>query len=79
MNDEQRKRMLPELMRFACDPQLDAMTRSWLFDALRNISGQSLGDDTGLWRSWYSTVKSSDAPRIEDSDHTLAAGALFQP
>ena len=38
MTDEHGKRMLRELMRFACEPQLDAMTRSWIFDALRNLN-----------------------------------------
>jgi len=79
MNDEQRKRMLPELMRFACDPQLDAMTRSWVFDALRNISGQSLGDDTSQWRTWYSAVTGETFPRTNDAQQNLAAGALLQP
>ena len=79
MNDEQRKRMLPELMRFACDPQLDAMTRSWLFDALRNISGQSLGDDSRLWRAWYLRATGTEVAGVNDSHESLVAGALLQP
>jgi len=77
MTDEQRQRMLPELVRFACDPQLDAMTRSWIFDALRNISGQSLGDDPAEWRAWYSQY-SGTLPSLSDSQ-ALMAGALLQP
>src|SRR5437588_6105705 len=79
MTDEHGKRMLRELMRFACEPQLDAMTRSWIFDALRNLSGQSLGDDPAQWRAWYETLRGSGAPRINDAHHNLSAAALFQP
>ncbi|HEV2113547.1 MAG TPA: hypothetical protein VGR50_05325 [Terriglobales bacterium] len=77
MIDEQRQRMLPELMRFACDPQLDAMTRSWIFDALRDISGQKLVDDPAEWRAWYAE-HTGNLPCISDSQ-ALMVGALLQP
>jgi hypothetical protein len=77
MTDEHRQRMLPDLVRFACDPQLDAMTRSWIFDALRNISGQSLGDDPSEWRAWYAEFSGS-LPSISDSQ-ALLVGSLLQP
>lgn len=79
MTDEQRQRMLPELMRFACDPQLDAMTRSWIFDALRDISGQTLGDDPAQWRAWYAEQTGASAPHVRDAQQALIAGALLQP
>ncbi len=53
MNYQQRARLLPELMKFASDPRLDAMTRSWIFDALRELTGESFGDDPTQWSAWY--------------------------
>src|SRR5438477_7667208 len=50
------------VVRSACDPWLDAMTRTWIFDALREISGENFGDDALLWRAWYAAVTGSDAP-----------------
>jgi len=51
MIDQQRRNILPELVRSACDPWLDAMTRTSIFDALRQISGENFGDDALLWRA----------------------------
>ncbi len=44
---------MPELVRFSQDPDLDAVTRKWVFQALREITLQSLGDDPARWASWY--------------------------
>jgi hypothetical protein len=32
---------------------LDDQTRSWVFQALRDITGQSLPRDPNAWREWY--------------------------
>ena len=45
MNRHQRAKLLPELMRFAGDASLDHITRTWIFDALRDVTGQSLPDE----------------------------------
>jgi len=52
--NEQRMRAVPELMNMADDPALDATTRGWVFQALRDITGQGLGDDAAAWRNWWS-------------------------
>ncbi|HSE48936.1 MAG TPA: HEAT repeat domain-containing protein [Terriglobales bacterium] len=56
---EQRMRAVPELMNMADDPALDPSTRKWVFQALRDITGQGLGDDAAAWRNWWSVQSRS--------------------
>ena len=44
---------VPHLLDFAEDPVLDAQTRSWVFQALRDITGQTLPRTGAAWRDWY--------------------------
>src|SRR6185503_11316340 len=53
---EQRRTAVPRLLDFAQDGALDAETRTWVFQALRDITGQSLPHDGTLWRQWYASV-----------------------
>ncbi len=32
---------------------LDAQTRRWVFQALRDITGQALPNDPAAWRDWW--------------------------
>jgi hypothetical protein len=50
---EQRRKAVPRLLDYAIDGALDADTRTWVFQALRDITGQSLPHDARLWREWY--------------------------
>jgi len=50
---EQRRTAVPRLLDFAEDGALDAETRTWVFQALRDITGQSLPHDATAWRQWY--------------------------
>jgi hypothetical protein len=50
---EQRRRAVPRLLDFALDGALDAETHTWVFQALRDITGQSLPHDARRWREWY--------------------------
>ena len=50
---EQRRRAIPRLLDFADDASLDDQTRAWVFQALRDITGQSLPRDAQAWREWY--------------------------
>ena len=49
----QRSAAVPRLLDFAIDGALDAETRTWVFQALRDITGQSLPHDAARWREWY--------------------------
>jgi HEAT repeat protein len=50
---EQRRRVVPELLDFAEDRSLDAQTHGWVYQALRDITGQNLPGDPIAWRNWY--------------------------
>ena len=53
LHDAQRWRAVPRLIEFAADGALDQETRGWVFQALRDITGQSLPPDAAAWKSWY--------------------------
>jgi HEAT repeat protein len=50
---EQRLRAVPQLLNYTDDPSLDAQTHAWAFQALTDITGQRLPNDSAAWRSWY--------------------------
>jgi hypothetical protein len=39
-------------MRMMEDPTVVGTTRAWVFQALREISGQDFGQDHSAWRIW---------------------------
>jgi HEAT repeat protein len=49
---EQRRKAIPGLLRLMDDPALDHTTQTWVFQALREISGQDLGENRAAWRDW---------------------------
>jgi HEAT repeat protein len=50
---EQRLIAVPRLLDYAGDFSLDDQTRGWVFQALRDITGQTLPPDASAWRNWY--------------------------
>jgi HEAT repeat protein len=44
---------VPQLLDFAEDAALDDQTRAWVFQALRDITGQTLPRQASAWRDWY--------------------------
>jgi hypothetical protein len=57
LNETQRWRAVPRLLEFTSDGGLDAETRGWVFQALRDITGQSLPPDPSAWKRWYERRK----------------------
>ena len=53
LSERQRRRAVPRLLDFAEDFSLDSQTREWVFQALRDITGQTLSHDPSAWRQWY--------------------------
>jgi len=53
----QRWSAVPALLRFAEDGSVQGDTREWIFQALRDITGQTLPHDAGRWRDWYAARK----------------------
>lgn len=54
LTQEQRRNAIPALLAFADDSSLDAQTHTWVFQALRDITGQKLPNEISAWRAWYS-------------------------
>ena len=55
-SQKQRRTAVPKLLDFADEFSLDSEMRLWIFQALRDITGQSLPHDPVAWRRWYNTV-----------------------
>ncbi len=52
LSHDLRLRAVPGLIRFAQDETLDATTRKWVYQALREITQQNLADDPAAWARW---------------------------
>jgi hypothetical protein len=52
-NEEQRLGAVPALLKMMDDATIDATTRGWVFQALRDITGASYGSDPAAWRNWW--------------------------
>jgi len=50
---EQRRSAVPSLIGFAEDGSVQGDTRDWVFQALRDITGQALPHEAAAWRQWY--------------------------
>jgi len=55
LSQEQRMTVVPRLLDFAEDASLDAQTHVWVYQALRDITGQNLPNDPSAWRNWYNS------------------------
>ncbi len=53
LTQEQRRSIIPHLLDYADDASLDSQTHGWVFQALRDITGKNLPNESGPWRSWY--------------------------
>jgi len=53
LSRELRQKAVPGLIQFAQDGTLDATTRKWVYQALREITQQSLPDDASAWAHWH--------------------------
>jgi HEAT repeat protein len=53
----QRRTAVPTLLTYADDGALDQQTQGWVFQALRDITGQTLPHDAHTWREWYRTQR----------------------
>ena len=55
LSEQQRRTAIPQLLDFADDSSLDGQTHSWVYQALRDITGQTLPNDPAAWRNWYTS------------------------
>jgi HEAT repeat protein len=56
LTQEQRHSVIPHLLDYADDSSLDAQTHTWVYQALRDITGKNLPNDSSAWRNWYSAT-----------------------
>ena len=70
---EQRMLAVPWLIDLAEDPGLDATTRSWVYQALREITNEHLGNDPAAWKNWYAR---EGAKRRDEFHHADAWSVL---
>jgi len=69
---EQRLATVPHLLNFFDDDALDSATRSWVYGALRAITGQALGNDADAWRRWWATHDAKHKPHSRRKGTLLA-------
>jgi hypothetical protein len=67
LSEKQRRSAVPQLLDFADDASLDPETHKWVFQALRDITGQSLPHDPAAWRNWYNSNDGHWTPVTRDS------------
>jgi hypothetical protein len=51
----QRMLAVPGLIDLAYDSSLDTTTRSWVYQALREITNEHIGNDPASWKNWFSS------------------------
>ena len=67
LSERQRRRAVPQLLDFLDDRSLDPETRKWVYQALRDITGQSLPHEPSVWKNWYSSSDRQWNPVTRDS------------
>jgi hypothetical protein len=66
LSEKQRRSAVPQLIDFTDDASLDATTREWAFQALRDITGANLPHDSAAWRTWYNSSGAQWNPVTRD-------------
>jgi hypothetical protein len=65
---EQRMKAVPGLLELIDDPSLDGTTRSWIYQALREITNISLPNDPANWRNWYATQGAATMRQFHETE-----------
>jgi len=71
---EQRMLAVPELIDLAYDPSLDSTTRSWVYQALREITNEHLGNDPATWKNWFATEGTQRRQEFKLGEHWSVLG-----
>jgi len=53
LTKQQRMTAVPALLDMSQDASVDPTTRNWVFQALRDITGENFGSDPDAWRKWW--------------------------
>lgn len=71
---EQRMLAVPGLIELAEDPGLDATTRNWVYQALREITNEHLGNDPAAWKNWYASTGAKRREEFRKGDPWAVLG-----
>jgi hypothetical protein len=71
---QQRMLAVPGLIDLAYDPSLDATTRSWVYQALREITNERMGNDPAAWKNWYSSMGAKRREEFEKGEQWWVLG-----
>jgi HEAT repeat protein len=71
---EQRLKAVPGLLELTDHPSLDATTRSWIYQALREITNATLPNDPATWRNWYATQGAATVRQFQQNDPWTVLG-----
>jgi HEAT repeat protein len=66
LTKEQRIAAVPELLNLFDDDALDASTRSWVYGALRLITGAQIANDANAWRKWWAHRDTAHKPTLHN-------------
>jgi hypothetical protein len=65
---EQRMKAVPGLIDLGDDNSLNETTRNWVYQALREITNQSLPNSSGVWRDWYARFGAEKQREFKQGD-----------
>jgi HEAT repeat protein len=71
---EQRMLAVPGLIDLAYDPSLDSTTRSWVYQALREITNEHLGNDPAAWKNWFASEGTKRRQEFKQGEHWSVLG-----
>jgi len=71
---EQRMLAVPGLLELTDDPSLNSTTRTWVYQALREITNETLPDDPATWRNWYSSKGAEKAQEFKQAERWAVLG-----
>lgn len=69
LSERQRRSAVPRLLDYAEDAGLDPETHKWVFQALRDITGQSLPHEASAWRNWFNSGDQRWNPVTRDQNN----------
>jgi hypothetical protein len=71
---EQRMKAIPGLLDLADDPSLNETTRTWVYQALREITNAPLPNSPATWRNWYSAYGAKKTQEFRQADQWAVLG-----
>jgi len=68
---EQRMKAVPGLIDLSDDPDLNDITRTWVYQALREITDVNLPNDPAAWRNWYSQHGAEQVEKFKSEGNSV--------